>query len=120
VSREDLLDVFLGLSGEGKTILFSTHITSDLDKCADDIIYIKGGRILAEESLKGYLASYKVAAFEPGPVPERAASLLIGCKSTKGGYSGLVKSSDAEKALAAGAKVSDADLDSVMVHMEKE
>ena len=120
VSREELLDVFRGLSGEGKTILFSTHITSDLDKCADDIIYIKGGRILAEASLKDYLASYKVAAFEPGPVPDRAASLLIGCKSTKGGFAGLVKSSDAEQARAAGAKVTEADLDSVMVHMEKE
>ena len=41
VSREDLLDVFLNLSKQGITILFSTHITSDLDKCADNIIYIK-------------------------------------------------------------------------------
>jgi ABC-2 type transport system ATP-binding protein len=120
VSRDELLDVFLDLAGKGKTILFSTHITSDLDKCADDIIYIKGGRILAEANLKDYLASYKLAVFEPGPVPERAAGILIGCKRTKGGYSALVESGRSGEAEAAGAKVSEADLEAVMVHMEKE
>jgi ABC-2 type transport system ATP-binding protein len=120
VSRDELLDVFLDLAGKGKTILFSTHITSDLDKCADDIIYIKGGRILAEAGLKDYLASYKLAVFEPGPVPERAAGILIGCKRTKGGYSALVESGRSGEAESAGAKVSEADLEAVMVHMEKE
>ena len=43
VSRDDLLDVFMELCENGITILFSTHITSDLDKCADKIVYIKNG-----------------------------------------------------------------------------
>ena len=47
VSRDDLLDVFLGLKREGVSILFSTHITSDLDKCADRITYIRAGEIQA-------------------------------------------------------------------------
>lgn len=57
VSRDDLLEVFLHLCKKRNiTILFSTHITSDLDKCADNIIYIKEGKILQsvpkEEFLK--------------------------------------------------------------------
>ena len=41
VSREELLEEFLRLSREeGVTILFSTHITSDLDRCADEILYL--------------------------------------------------------------------------------
>lgn len=47
VSREELLEVFRYLATQGVTILFSTHITSDLDKCADSITYIKGGKVLA-------------------------------------------------------------------------
>ena len=36
VSRDELLDVFREFVADGKrSILFSTHITSDLDKCAD-------------------------------------------------------------------------------------
>ena len=46
-SRDELLDVFMTLKEHGVTILFSTHITSDLEKCADDIIYIHNGEIKA-------------------------------------------------------------------------
>lgn len=47
VSREELLHLFRQLvRRENCSILFSTHITSDLDKCADDITYIQNGRVL--------------------------------------------------------------------------
>lgn len=56
VSREELLDVFTYLAKEkGVAILFSTHITSDLDKCADDITYIKGGKILSTGEKAAFL-----------------------------------------------------------------
>ena len=45
-SRDELLELFLLLKKKGTAILFSTHITSDLEKCADDIIYIRRGRII--------------------------------------------------------------------------
>lgn len=45
VSREELLEIFQYLAGEGVAILFSTHITSDLDKCADAITYIRKGKL---------------------------------------------------------------------------
>ena len=44
VSRDELLEVFKILAAEGTAILFSTHITSDLDKCADTITYIREGK----------------------------------------------------------------------------
>ena len=46
-SRDELLELFVELKKRGVAILFSTHITSDLEKCADDIVYIRGGRIVA-------------------------------------------------------------------------
>lgn len=45
VSRDELLEIFQYLAGEGVAILFSTHITSDLDKCADAITYIRKGKM---------------------------------------------------------------------------
>lgn len=48
VSRDELLELFRALVADGeRSILFSTHITSDLDKCADDIAYLHDGRLLA-------------------------------------------------------------------------
>ncbi len=46
-SRDELLEIFNELKTRGTAILFSTHITSDLEKCADDIVYIQNGRIVA-------------------------------------------------------------------------
>ena len=45
VSRDELLEIFQYLAKEGVAILFSTHITSDLDKCADAITYIRKGKM---------------------------------------------------------------------------
>ena len=55
VSREELLDDFCFLRDKGVAILFSTHITSDLEKCADHISYISKGRLLASEEMQGFL-----------------------------------------------------------------
>ncbi|MBQ7737077.1 MAG: ABC transporter ATP-binding protein [Oscillospiraceae bacterium] len=46
-SRNELLEVFEDLKKDGVAVFFSTHIISDIEKCADDIVYISGGRIVA-------------------------------------------------------------------------
>lgn len=46
-SRSELLDVFTALKKEGVAVFFSTHIISDIEKCADDIVYISKGQIVA-------------------------------------------------------------------------
>lgn len=47
VSRDELIEIFLQIVKNGdKSILFSTHITSDLEKCADGIVYIKEGELV--------------------------------------------------------------------------
>ena len=54
VSRHDILELFRQLvESKGISILYSTHITSDLEKCADYITYIKDGKLLksAEKSV---------------------------------------------------------------------
>ena len=46
-SRDELLGVFTELKEHGVAVFFSTHITSDLEKCADDIVYISDGAIVS-------------------------------------------------------------------------
>ena len=57
-SREELLDIFTSLKEEGVTLFFSTHIITDLEKCADDILYISQGRIVAEKTKEDFRSSY--------------------------------------------------------------
>lgn len=46
-SRDGLLELFTELKGHGVAVFFSTHIISDIEKCADDIVYISKGEIAA-------------------------------------------------------------------------
>lgn len=67
-SRDELLEVLATLRGHGVTVLFSTHITSDLERCADDIVYISGGRIRAACPKTAFMQDYG----EPGETLEEA------------------------------------------------
>ena len=58
-SRDDLLEIFKLLKQNGTAILFSTHIVSDLEKCADDIVYIKKGKIFASMPKAEFKEKYK-------------------------------------------------------------
>ena len=53
------LEVFKLLAGKGVAILFSTHITSDLDKCADSITYIRKGQLQFSGPMNDYIAQCK-------------------------------------------------------------
>ena len=117
VSRDDLLDVFLGLKREGVSILFSTHITSDLDKCADRITYIRAGEMQACCALEKLVNAYVVAEIPEDAIGGIPANLLIGAKPARRGFSALVRKSDASKLNIA---TTPAALDDVIVHMEKE
>ena len=54
-SRDELLELFQTLKEHGVTILFSTHITSDLERCADNIVYISKGEIRASCSRADFM-----------------------------------------------------------------
>ena len=116
VSRDELLDIFMQLSSEGKSILFSTHITSDLDKCADDIVYIQRGRILAEETLDDFVAAYRLVEFDAAALTPAQREALVGEKRVKHGFSALTRAENA--ALFPNAR--EAALEEIMVHLEKE
>lgn len=60
VSRDDILTLFRQLTdSKGISILFSTHITSDLEKCADYITYIKDGKMLKSAEAKEFTKSFE-------------------------------------------------------------
>lgn len=60
VSRDELIEIFLQIVKHGdKSILFSTHITSDLEKCADAIIYIKEGELIKAAPKEEFIAYFQ-------------------------------------------------------------
>lgn len=60
VSRDEILHIFTRIVKDGKrSVLFSTHITSDLDRCADDITYIQNGMVLKSTDKETFLRSFE-------------------------------------------------------------
>ena len=115
VSRDELVDVFLSLADEGVSILFSTHITDDLDKCADDVTYIRNGEIVFSLPIGELREKYRAVAVTAEQA-EKYADKLIGCKRAKEGFTALVERGELEEELPGRA----AGLEEIMVHLDKE
>ena len=112
ISRDELLEIFLDLAKAGTAILFSTHIISDLEKCADDITYIRGGKIQASGSLDSFLDAYRMLEIPSGlPVPEGA----LGVSRSRSGASVLMRAEDT-----VGMPAGRPSLEDIMIHLEKE
>ena len=60
VSRDELTELLRRLVADGtRSVLFSTHITSDLEKCATHIAFIKDGEMQYTGSLGDFRDHYK-------------------------------------------------------------
>ena len=118
VSRDELLEIFRTIIEDGEhSILFSTHIISDLEKCADYITYIKGGKILASTDVLTFRESYRLVSGDREHLEVRRPK-LIGCKEHAFGFTGLIRAED-EPAFAS-CKIAPADLESIMIYTEQE
>ena len=114
-ARDDLLGLFLELvERDGASVLFSTHITSDLDACADTITYIRNGEIFASEARRTFTERYRYLRADEGTVPPELAAKLIAPRRHQGEVEGLLLAADAPGA------GSPATLEQIMVHLERE
>ncbi len=57
-SRNELLDLFSEMKKDGVAVFFSTHIISDIEKSADDIVYISQGKIVSAMSKAEFIEKY--------------------------------------------------------------
>ena len=95
VSRGEITDLFIDLVKDGKrSILFSTHITSDLDKCADHIVYIENGKISFTGKKEELMNHYALLRCEPNAVNDELKAKFISYKEQFGQIIGLVKKED--------------------------
>jgi ABC-2 type transport system ATP-binding protein len=94
VSRDDLLELFQELIEDGdRSILFSTHITSDLEKCADYVTFIQDGRIVESRAKDDLIETYRVVKGS-GEQLAALSGRLIGYKKNAFGFTGLAKAGD--------------------------
>lgn len=114
VARDNILEIFQELIEDGeKSILFSTHIISDLDKCADFITYINEGKIVASSEKDEFKNSYKIVKGSKKQL-EELKNTLVSYKENSFGFTGLIKTNEIEPGL--DVNISDANLEDIMVY----
>lgn len=91
IARDELLDLFHEIveSGE-RSILFSTHITSDLDKCADYIIFIRNGQLIANSTKDDIIEQHLIIKGKNSDLTEELKREMIGYKTNSFGFTGLI------------------------------
>ena len=108
------MEVFLKLKDEGKTVFFSTHITSDLEKCADRILFLQNGVLKADDTLENYQAAWRIVECGNEIPPDLKQAACGSCR-IRDGYTVLVRREDAVTF-----ESREASLEEIMVHLEKE
>ena len=90
LSRIQLLNVLRDYMEQGgKGVLFSTHITSDLDKIADMLIMINEGRIVFQEEKDQLMDRYRIIKGSKGDLNENIRSLFLSIHETDFGFTGM-------------------------------
>jgi ABC-2 type transport system ATP-binding protein len=94
VSRADLVDVLREfMVDETHSILFSTHITTDLDSLADLILVIDSGRIAYSGTLEALQEEFAMVRGTED-LDARASSRIMGLRRTGSRFEGLIRVGD--------------------------
>ena len=119
-ARDDLVCLFQEFIEDGKhSILFSTHITSDLEKCADYITYIKQGKIISSNDKESFKSSYIMVNGKKEQLTPELEKKVIGLHKHQLGFEGLLPAEDKTIADSCGLECSTPSLEDIMVHVER-
>jgi ABC-2 type transport system ATP-binding protein len=75
-SRNAIFDTIEVLAGEGRTLVYTTHYMEEVERLCDRIVIVDHGRVLANDTLAGLLASAPIAnklMLKYDPPPDEAA-----------------------------------------------
>ncbi|GAB3071580.1 ABC transporter ATP-binding protein [Salinicoccus sesuvii] len=120
--RLELLEILQELMvDEEVTILFSTHITSDLDKIADYIIMIDDGKVIFEMEKETLFETYRKVKGSLDMLDAEIESLIIGTTRSSLGFEGMSKEYEVFKELFGNKVVIEPiTIDEIMYYIKKE
>lgn len=121
VFRSELIDILYEvIQDERRSIFFSTHITTDLERIADYITFIEDGKIVFSESKDDLMNKYRLVK---GPLElfnNREREMSVGFRETQTGFEALTGSAEDMAALVGeNAIVEKASLEDIMVYTVK-
>lgn len=98
IVRNEVLDIFLKfIQDENHTILLSTHITTDLEHIADQIIFINNGQKILDKSRDEIIDNYGILKCDIDYFPKIDKKDIIRYKKTKYNYEILITNKEKQR-----------------------
>lgn len=120
IMRDEMLDVFLEFVGsDDHSILFSSHITSDLEKIADYITFIHQGRIVLTESKDNLIYKYAILRCKEKQFESLDKNDILAYRRQDYQIDVLVDNKEAAKRKYAGVVIDCATIDEIMLILVK-
>ena len=95
VSRDELLKILSEYIEDGEhSVLFSTHITGDLERTADYITYINYGELFFSGSKDEFVDMFRIVKGGRAELTLDLSEKLIGIRNFSTGFEALVRSED--------------------------
>ncbi|AOR24634.1 ABC transporter ATP-binding protein [Clostridium taeniosporum] len=95
VIRSEILDLLQEYIEDGeKSVLFSTHIISDLEKIADYIFFINKGKMMFNDTKDSILEKYLIVKGGKEDLTSNIKEKLVGYKESNVGFKGLIYAED--------------------------
>lgn len=95
VARDELLDILSEFISDGqRSVLFSTHITTDLDKIADYITFINNGALFYTGTKDDFVDDFRMVKGGKNEITSEQEKKIIGIRKYSSGFEGLIKTSD--------------------------
>jgi len=122
IIRSELLDILTFLiQDENKSVFFSTHITSDLDKIADYITFINNGSIVFSCAKDDILEKHGLVKGPKEILNPDVRKYFIGIRETQFGFEGLAENRQQVKRMLKDRAIIDKPtLDDIMLYYVKE
>ncbi|MFZ5354120.1 MAG: ABC transporter ATP-binding protein [Bacillota bacterium] len=100
VFRSEILDILYEvIQDESKSVFFSTHITSDLDRIADYITFINNGELVLSSTKDELLERYALIKGDGSLLDNMNRKEFIGIKEGRFGFEALTNNADKIRSL---------------------
>lgn len=91
LTRDEFLEILQDYIRDGqRSVLFSTHITTDLERVADYITLINRGNMIFTGSMEDLLSSYRLIKGKPCDLTADLEKNIFGLRKTDMGFEGLI------------------------------
>lgn len=122
VARDELLTILQQYIADGeKSVFFSTHITSDLERVADFITLIDKGRIVFTGTKETLLENFRILKGDIQQLSDDLRGKLIGLTITAASFSAMLRTQDMASVTSSGKFVyRQPSIDEILVYISKE